>query len=66
MCANFAYLFMGMHYGTMNKTMISVYLDHLPEGTSTRPFLHYAQLYLSGNFEAFDFGNGLFNHGLSL
>jgi len=63
MCANFAYLFMGMHYGTMNKTMISVYLDHLPEGTSTRPFLHYAQLYLSANFEAFDFGNGLFNHG---
>lgn len=55
-CANFAYLFLGMHAGNMNETMMSVYLDHLPEGTSTRPFLHYAQLFLSEKFESYDFG----------
>jgi len=28
--------------------MIPTYLDHIPEGTSTRTFTHYAQLFLSG------------------
>ena len=30
---------------------IPTYLDHIPEGTSTRPFVHYAQLYMSGEYD---------------
>ena len=40
----------------LNSTMIPTYMDHIPEGTSTRPFVHYAQLHLSKRFEAYDFG----------
>ncbi len=38
--------------------MLPVYLDNLPAGTSTRPFVHYAQLYLTDNkFQHYDFGS---------
>ena len=34
-----------------------IYLDNLPAGSSTRPFVHYAQLHLLENtFQKFDFG----------
>ena len=55
-CMNMGFLFMGFNPGQLNGTMIPTYLDHIPEGTSTRPFVHYAQLYLSGKFEAYDYG----------
>ena len=29
-------------------SQIPSYLDHIPEGTSTRPFVHFAQLHKSG------------------
>ena len=38
--------------------MIPFYLDHVPSGSSTRPFVHYAQLYqLDREFRKYDFGN---------
>jgi len=55
-CMNFGFAFLGFNPGQLNGTMIPTYLDHLPEGTSTRPFVHYAQLYLSGKFESYDYG----------
>jgi len=55
-CMNFGFAFLGFNPGQLNGTMIPTYLDHIPEGTSTRPFVHYAQLYVSGNFEAYDYG----------
>ena len=37
--------------------MIPVYLDHFPGGSSTRPFVHYAQLHsYDYEFKKFDFG----------
>ena len=37
--------------------MMPIYLDNLPAGSSTRPFVHYAQLHLLENeFRKFDFG----------
>lgn len=40
------------------RTMIPVYLDHVPAGTSTRPIVHYAQLHTyDSEFKKFDFGN---------
>ena len=38
--------------------MESVYLDHVPAGTSTRPLVHYAQLHTyEYEFKKYDFGN---------
>jgi len=59
LCMNIGFLLLGFNEGQLNGTMIPTYLDHIPEGTSTRPFAHYAQLYLSANFEAYDFGETL-------
>ena len=39
------------------RTMIPVYLDHIPAGTSTRPVIHYAQLHKKDNFVKYDFGS---------
>ena len=33
-----------------------IYLDNVPDGTSTRPFVHYAQLHLTNVFQKYDFG----------
>ena len=38
-------------YGILCLNQIPTYLDHIPEGTSTRPFVHYAQLYMSGEYD---------------
>ena len=38
--------------------MIPIYMDQLPSGTSTRPFVHYAQLtLLHREFKKYDFGS---------
>jgi len=61
-CMNIGFLLMGFNPGQLNGTMIPTYLDHIPEGTSTRPFVHYAQLYMSGKFESYDYGSGNMAH----
>ena len=41
-----------------HRTMIPIYLDQVPAGSSTRPFVHYAQLnQLERQFRMFDFGS---------
>ena len=62
-CMNIGFAILGFNPGQLNGTMIPTYMDHIPEGTSTRPFVHYAQLYLSGNFESYDYGEeGNYEH----
>ena len=56
-----AYIFedyLGINQDQLNVSMISFYLDHLPAGTSTETFVHYAQLYVKGNdaFDRYDWG----------
>ena len=42
--------------------MASVYTEHIPAGTSTRQFVHYAQLHeYDSEFKKFDFGNAAKN-----
>ena len=42
--------------------MIPIYLDHLPSGSSTRPFAHFAQLnFLHREFKKYDFGSAYEN-----
>lgn len=58
LCANAAFLLMGINLNQLNMTMAPIYLDHLPEGTSTRPLVHYAQLHVTDNeFVKYDFGS---------
>jgi len=57
-CMNIGFLILGFNPGQLNGTMIPTYLDHIPEGTSTRPFVHYAQLFANGKFESYDYGEG--------
>ena len=57
-CANLAFAFLGFNPDQFNKTMIPVYLDHVPAGTATRPIVHYAQLHTyDSEFKKFDFGS---------
>lgn len=38
--------------------MLPTYLDHIPDGSSTRPFVQYAQLHqLENEFRKYDFGS---------
>ena len=38
--------------------MLPTYLEHVPDGSSTRPFVQYAQLHLLDNvFRKYDFGS---------
>jgi len=55
-CMNIGFSILGFNPDQLNGTMIPTYLDHIPEGTSTRPFVHYAQLYMNGKFESYDYG----------
>ena len=42
--------------------MIPIYLDQVPAGSATRPFVHYAQLnQLERQFRMFDFGSEKLN-----
>ena len=60
---NIGFSLLGFNPGQLNGTMIPTYMDHIPEGTSTRPFVHYAQLYLSARFESYDYGElGNYQH----
>ena len=34
----------GLSPGQLNTSMLPVYLDHFPEGSSFKPVIHYAQL----------------------
>ena len=57
LCENIVFLVTGINEAQLNMTMMPIYLDNLPAGSSTRPFVQYAQLHLLENeFRKFDFG----------
>ena len=46
------------HQFFFSRTMMPTYLDHIPDGSSTRPFVQYAQLHLlQDEFRKYDFGS---------
>lgn len=58
LCENIVFLFTGINEAQLNMTMMPIYLDNVPDGTSTRPFVHYAQLNLIEDvFQKYDFGS---------
>ena len=46
-----------MYFTFFSRTMAPVYLDNIPAGSSTRPFVHYAQFHdYNYEFKKYDFG----------
>nr|XP_060623034.1 lipase member M-like [Anolis sagrei ordinatus] len=42
----------------LNMSRIDVYMSHFPDSTSVQNLLHWGQIYKTGKFRAFDYGNG--------
>ncbi|XP_046394228.1 lipase 3-like [Ischnura elegans] len=56
LCTNILFLIAGHNSAQLNRTTLPVILGHLPAGTSTKTFIHYAQGVLTGDFRLFDYG----------
>jgi len=56
LCSDIIFIIDGFDKKNLNKTRVPVYLSHTPAGTSVRNMVHYAQMYLSGKFQAYDYG----------
>jgi len=57
LCSHFFALCVGSHPDHLNSTMAATYMSQLPAGTSTKTFVHFAQLFRNGGrFTKFDYG----------
>ncbi|XP_069680601.1 lipase 3-like [Periplaneta americana] len=65
LCENVAFLILGADSKNLDVTKIPFYLNNMPQGCSTRMFVHYGQEYGSGKFRRYDFGwlQNLINYG---
>ncbi|POI28703.1 hypothetical protein CIB84_007547 [Bambusicola thoracicus] len=43
--------------GSLGKSRLDVYTAHYPDGTSVKNIIHWAQVKMSGEFKAFDYGS---------
>ena len=55
-CDNLAFLFTGYYTKNIVQDNIPLYMSFLPNGSSARQLLHFAQVYNSKKFQKFDFG----------
>ncbi|XP_035720602.1 lipase 3-like [Vespa mandarinia] len=55
-CASVLYLVSGRDTMQTNTSLIPYFLNYIPAGVSTQSLFHYYQNYLTGNFEAYDYG----------
>jgi pimeloyl-ACP methyl ester carboxylesterase len=56
LCSNFIFYLAGFDVENFNQSRLSVYMSHLPAGTSVRNLLHYTQAVNSDKFMRYDFG----------
>ncbi|KAG7311752.1 hypothetical protein JYU34_002811 [Plutella xylostella] len=56
LCTNLLFLICGFDEQQLNTTMLPIVLGHTPAGASSRQFVHFGQLYNSGQFRQFDHG----------
>ncbi|KAM6184819.1 gastric triacylglycerol lipase-like [Rhynchocyon petersi] len=61
LCSTFFSLIGGFGQKNFNMSRLDVYLSHTPAGTSVQNVLHWIQLFHSGEFENFDWGNSIQN-----
>jgi lysosomal acid lipase/cholesteryl ester hydrolase len=57
LCDNILFLIAGPESNQFNETRMPVYVAHSPAGTSTQNILHWAQMAISGQLEAYDYQN---------
>lgn len=56
-CLKYADMFFMVSRDQLNETMLPIYFDVYPEGSSVKPLVHYGQLIENGeNFTKYDFG----------
>jgi pimeloyl-ACP methyl ester carboxylesterase len=56
-CENILFLICGPDKKNMNNTRMEVYISHEPDGTSVKNMIHFAQLFHSKQFQAYDYGS---------
>ncbi|NWW74719.1 LIPM Lipase, partial [Climacteris rufus] len=56
-CANLLFLLGGFNEKNFNVTRLDVYTSHYPDRTSVKNLIHWAQVVVSGEFKAFDYGS---------
>ncbi|XP_060041191.1 lysosomal acid lipase/cholesteryl ester hydrolase isoform X2 [Erinaceus europaeus] len=57
LCGNVFFLLCGFNERNFNMSRIPVYATHCPAGTSVQDLLHWAQIFKSHKFQAFDWGS---------
>nr|XP_050855587.1 lipase 3-like [Vespula vulgaris] len=55
-CASIFYLVSGRDTAQTNASLLPYLMSYVPAGVSTQSLFHYYQNYLTGNFEAYDYG----------
>ncbi|KAL2713861.1 lipase 3 [Vespula squamosa] len=55
-CASIFYLVSGRDTAQTNTSLLPYFMSYVPAGVSTQSLFHYYQNYLTGNFEAYDYG----------
>jgi pimeloyl-ACP methyl ester carboxylesterase len=55
-CANIYFILMGPEKKNLNATRAPVYASHVPDGTSVKNMIHFAQGVQGNNFQAYDYG----------
>ena len=56
-CENILFIICGPDKKNMNNTRMEVYISHEPDGTSVKNIIHFVQMYLSNQFQAYDYGS---------
>jgi pimeloyl-ACP methyl ester carboxylesterase len=57
LCENMFFVLFGPEKKNLNDTRIQVYTSHIPDGTSVKNMIHYAQGVLTNGFQAYDYGS---------
>jgi pimeloyl-ACP methyl ester carboxylesterase len=55
-CDNVFFILFGPEKKNLNETRMSVYVSHVPDGTSVKNMIHFAQGVQSDIFQAYDYG----------
>ena len=60
-CENILFIICGPEKKNQNNTRMEVYVSHEPDGTSVKNMIHFAQMFRSKQFQAYDYGSAAQN-----
>ncbi|XP_058044129.1 lipase member M-like isoform X1 [Ahaetulla prasina] len=58
LCSHFISFIGGNNEKNLNLSRMDVYMSYFPDSTSVQNILHWGQIYKTGQFRAFDYGDG--------